>query len=364
MLHDEDLDLRETAAGALRKLTGRSVEVPRPALEFPASVPEAAPLGEPRKDHRTQPLCARFGTWFDGAPCLLQSADDVLEAVGRDGIPGDSRKLPDRPVDVLALDAGAGGRFWVVAARAGEFGRSAHHVACLDAELHERWRFQPGRADEVAMTPIRGPEGDTGVVLGFGGDDGVVGLDLKGEKVFSLWKPVVYEVDSHPAVPDRIVVCGGEIAILDGAGRPVVPPGTPKPAGTPYLYAHHAQAFPDEQGFLAVIASGVSWNSAPILMRLDDRLQKVWSATLPTEVDGLALVERTSGGRLFVAALAGGELLVFDADGALYPPLRLAEPPPPGDRVAVYAVDSGRYGDGTPAVAITLLKQTLVYPVN
>jgi hypothetical protein len=364
MCHDSDAHVARRAAGALFELTGRTVELPHAALEFPAMGEELPPLGEPLVTESVRGLRGRFTTWRDGSPALVQAHEGMLMRAGVASDLAPARwELPWSVADMLSVTNEAGEDRWLVAIAENSFGNSASALACMDREGRELWQWKPKRATDLPMTALYDARGVIGVAVGPGGDDGVVALDLDGKTLCSSWSPVLYELDSHPALPDRLVICGGDLTVHDNTGRILTSTRAALFGGRlGFFYASHVQLFPDADGQLALIASGNALNSDEILVRLDAALQPVWRASLPAEVEGLATLERDGRPRLFAAALADGQLLVFDEDGGLRAPLRIAERPNPGDRASVYAMDAGLLHDGSRALLIDLLRETLIFP--
>ena len=362
MVHDPDLNVAEAAAGALFKLTGRTVEVARPAARFPRELGARAPLSEPMDVPKTSRLRARFGFWRDGRAGLLTTRDDFLSLHGPDGLLVERWDAPGSIVAFSSFELPDGEGRWIVGLTTDRFGDAVSAFQSLDWEGSVRWRFEPRQASDAVVAPLYDQEGVIGVALGLGGDDGIVALDDDGERLWSLWSPVLYELRSHPLLPGRLLVCGGDLRLVDSGGKATTLNAhavSSTPRG-PWQYAHHALLFPGRDGRPAIIASGTSVGSHAALVRLDENLAEVWRATVPAKIEGLALLEPERGPRLFVAACRTGELYVFDADGSVFEPIRLAEGMQPHDRMAVSAMDSGPFEDGSWGVAIALLERTVL----
>jgi hypothetical protein len=309
---------------------------------------------------------ARFGSWRDGRAGLLTTTDATMTVYG--GSPGSVRRWPlaDEVVDVLGYATQDGEGRWILGISTDGFGHSVSSVECRDWEGRTAWRFQPGRTTDVPMALLYDERSVCGVALGPGGDDGVVALDTSGAELYSRWDPVVYELRTHPGLPGRLAVCSGEIMILDAAGTPTAASRVAFTQGRqgPYLYAHHVAVFPDERGGPALVATGTGLNSVAAIARFDQDLSLVWRATLPDQVDGLALIERPDGPRLFAAATSSGELYVFDEDGTAFLPVRLVDPPAAGRGSRVDAIDAGPFDDGSWGLAVALRDRTLLFEVE
>jgi len=362
MVRDPDLDVAEAAAGALFKLTGRTVEVSRPALHFPHELGARAPLSEPMDVPKTSRLRARFGFWRDGRAGLLTTRDDFLSLHGPDGLLLERWDAPGSIVAFSSFELPDGEGRWLVGLTTERFGDEVSAFQSLDWEGSVRWRFEPRQASDAVVAPLYDQEGVIGVALGLGGDDGIVAFDDDGQRLWSHWSPVLYELQSHRLLPGRLLVCAGDLRLVDSGGKATTLNShavSATPRG-PWLYAHHALLFPGRDGRPAIVASGTSLGSHAALVRLDENLAEVWRATVPAQIEGLALLEPEHGPRLFVAACRTGELYVFDADGSVFEPIRLAKGLQPGDRMAVYAMDSGPFEDGSWGVAIALLERTVL----
>ena len=362
MVHDPDLGVAEAAAGALFKLTGRTVEVARPALQFPRELGAPSPLSKPLDVPRASRLRARFGFWRDGRPGLLTARDDFLSLHGPDGLLVERWEAPGPLAAFASFERPDGEGRWIVGLSTERYGDEASAFQSLDREGAVRWRFEPRQASDAVVAPLYDQEGVIGVALGLGGDDGIVALDDDGQPLWSHWSPVLYELRSHRLLPGRLLVCAGDLRLVDSGGKALTlnkHAASPTPRGL-WLYSQHALLFPGRDGQAAIIASGTTVGSHAALVRLDENLAEVWRATVPAQIEGLAMLEPEHGPRLFVAACRTGELYVFDADGSVFEPIRLADEMQPDDRMAVYAMDAGPFEDGSWGVALALLERTVL----
>ena len=366
MLNDPDLDVADSAAAAIYKLTGREVEVRRPPSHFPGQLEGQPPLSAPMDVPRAQRMRAAFGYWIDGRAGLLTSRVGVLALYGPGGEMLEHWDVAGAIAAFCSFERPDGQGRWVVGLTTEEFGGDVSVVESRDFEGAVRWRFEPKQASDAVIVPLYDSDGACGVAVGLGGHDGIVRFDDDGQQLWSLWSPVLYELRTHRALPGRLLVCSGDLRLVDSAGKATTPNkhgGSGTPRGQ-WIYATHALLFPDRDGHPAIIASGEGAKSGPAIVRLDENLAEVWRAAVPGDIEGLALIEPEDGPLLFAAACKTGELYVFDANGSVFEPIRLVDSLKPGGRMPVYAMDAGPFEDGSWGLAIALLEKTVLFRVE
>lgn len=203
--------------------------------------------------------------------------------------------------------------------------RSDKHevVTAYNADGSLLWTWQPP-GDTGSRTTLFSAEGAVGVALGVGGDAGIVALDLDGHPMWTLEKRyVVYDVQSHPALPGLLLEIGGDAVLwarAAGHETPRIVLGAVEERARFYAgtYITSARLFPDVDGRPAIVVAGSSIGASPVLVRVDGTGKEVWRATLPSKVEDLEMIEPTGLPRLFLIGTATGELLVVGDDGTLY----------------------------------------------
>ena len=100
----------------------------------------------------------------------------------------------------------------------------------------------------------------------------------------------------------------------------------------------------------------------PTIVRYDEALEPVWTATLADEAGGLAMLELREKEKLFVVATNGGELLIFDQNGTLKH--RSTLPGAKGSRYPIYGVKAGSIGDKKFGFSIGILSSVLIYEIS
>jgi hypothetical protein len=361
MVHDESPLVAESAAGAVFALTGRRVEVPRPALGFPGRLEGAPPLSAPRDAPTSRSL--RFGFWRDGRAGLLVSKDRELQLVGPDGQPAATWEVPRVIASLLSYRTPSGEGRWVEATAGDDYAIRVERVVASDWEGLPLWELEPEEQGQVSMAVLYDEAGPCGIALSPTRRRGLVALDDTGAELFTTWITPNASLGTHPELPGRLLAFGHELVILDSEGRPTTPGRmqfTPKSRGAA-LFSDEVQLFPDAEGRPAIIASGRRMSMAPVIARLDHELVEVWSATVPGTIGGLAMLEPEGRPRLFAAACTTGELYVFDENGASYEPIRLVDDLDPGDSMWVHAMQAGRFDDGRWGLAIALSGRTLLF---
>lgn len=365
MLHDKNLRTREAAADALRELTGEDVAVERPPLGFPASdeselLVSAGTLGRSE-------LQARFTTWFDGELALVTRADELLVSVDMAGARRAELDLSERfeVRDVLALP---GADRWLLTVREPRTDRwSGQDLAVVvGATRNELWRHVPSERGLHGAAPLFDETRCSGVVLAEGGMSGLRGFDLDGRETFALPGLAAYGVASHPRLPGVWLHWHGEFMLRDNAGSLIGGPGS---ALGPPAYVTEALLFPDENGRPGVLVASMGFNSVPTIARYDEGRRLVWSATVPADVEGLALLDPDGGPMLAAATLTTGELLVFDMEGTLRQRVSMtADTRLPSSthssRVATYSISTGPMPGRRYGLVVGLLERTLLYELK
>jgi hypothetical protein len=196
-------------------------------------------------------------------------------------------------------------------------------VTAYNADGSPLWTWQPP-GDTSSRTTLFSSEGAVGIALGIGGDAGIVALDLDGHRMWNLEKRyVVYDVESHPALPGLLLEIGGDAVLWDHAAgheTPQIVLGAVEERARFYAgtYIKSARLFPDAHGKPAIVLAGSSIGASPVLVRVDGAGKDVWRATLPSEAEGFEMIEPTGLPRLFLIGTATGEFLVVGDDGTLY----------------------------------------------
>jgi hypothetical protein len=364
MTRDSDLRVRESAAKALFKLTGETVEIERPPLHFPGrrdGPPPLAQLTDPEISSARR-MRAHFGFWRDGQEGLLASDGKTLKLVGPDGRVAESWDMPNVSA-VLSYHTPAGDGRWIVGTSTSEYTNEDRELVASDFEGEPLWRYaRDGSHGSLAMAVLYDEHGACGVAVA-GGDQGLRALDDQGHELFRRWGKGSVQLRSHRGLPGRLLVSSGDLQLLDATGQPTTMNKmgmAMKPRG-PMFLADSACLFPDAHGSPAVVAAGNGIDFAPVIVRLDAELAEVWRATVPADIAGLAMIEREGAPRLFAAACETGELYVFDEDGAAFEPVRYVPPLDPDDRLFVNHMDAGPFEDGSWGVAIAMTSETVLF---
>lgn len=371
LLSDDDVAVREEAARALERLTGRPMNVEPAPLAFPAERIVDA-LVERGPDLPVEATWSREWSSFtrdaDGRPVWFAGAGRERARLRGDATVADLETLPRYAHGVIGVPSAADARVRAVLLAAdGEHGNATHLVA-LDDSSETVWEFRPPNERIADGAPSFGPDGVDGVVVAPGGEDGVVALDLRGEERWRLPKRrVVYGLATHEALPARVLVVAGslELVRVDGGAPLVVASNVvgrrTAPRPDERILARHAALFPDRQGRPAIVVAGTGQNSRPVVARLDEDLGTVWTASLPVRVAGLAMLEPAGERRGFVVATGSGDLAVFDEDGALAWHRLL---PKPGERNfdrVIRSVAAGEAEDGSFAIFLEMIGEARTY---
>lgn len=364
MTRDSDLGVRESAAKALFKLTGETIEIERPPLRFPGrrdGPPPLVPLPDP-DIAKARRMRTRFGFWRDGRAGLLASDGKTLTLVGADGHVAETWEVPDVSA-VLSYHTPSGDGRWIVGTSTSEYTNEERQIVASDVEGEPLWRFErDGSYGSLAMAVLYDERGACGVALA-GGKQGLHAIDDEGREIFRRWGQGSQRLSTHRGLPGRLLVSGGDMQLLDATGRPTTMNKmamTFTPRG-PMFLADSACLFPDAQGSAAIVAAGNAIDFSPVIVRLDAQLAEVWRATVPADIGGLVMLEREGAPRLFAAACETGELYVFDEDGALFEPIRYVPPLEPDAHLFVDHMDAGPFEDGSWGVAIAMLGRTALF---
>ena len=364
MTRDSDLNVRESAAKALFKLTGETVEIERPPLRFPGRREGPPPLAQlPDPDiSSARRMRAHFGFWRDGQEGLLASDGKTLELVGPDGQVAASWDVPNVSA-VLSYRTPAGDGRWIVGTSRSEYTNDDRELVASDFEGEPLWRYaRDGSYGGLAMAVLYDERGACGVAVA-GGDQGLRALDDQGHELFRRWGKGSERLASHRGLPGRLLVSSGDLQLLDATGQLTTMNKmgmAMKPRG-PMFMADSACLFPDAHGSPAIVAAGNGIDFAPVIVRLDAELAEVWRATVPADIGGLVMLEREDAPRLFAAACKTGELYVFDEDGAAFEPIRYVPPLEPDNFLYVDHMAAGPFDDGSWGVAIAMMRETVLF---
>jgi len=372
MLQSDDLRLRQNAAEAIEKLTGRKVEIRKPDVAFPSESPAEA-LWPLSRLQRTD-LRGRFEVWFDGHPTLILGSETALSPHDAGLAAGGPATVPLHVKDILSLPLAPRRWRWVVLGNEPGAGWSSDPAlaVCLDERREELWRYEPQRDGIETACRLYAPDRCLGVAFGAGGAEGVVAFSSDGEELFRRPRTyVTYGMSSHPRVPDCWLRCGGNLALYDNrgnlvAGGPAAPLDMRKVGGH-YFHARHAVLAAGFDGSATVVAAGSGRNSEPRIVRFDDTLRALWSATLPDRITALALLDPGDREPLCAATTDAGDLFVFDLAGTLRQRLRLVDDASSSlgkhglsvDSISAGPLDDDRYG-----LAVGLLSATIVYEMR
>lgn len=368
-LTDPALHVREAAAEALGKITGRMPTIERPALTFPASSIAPEILSPPhvlpnRPSHRLDVLA--FVQDAAGRPGLVFGERGNLWRVSGSVDAAPTRYEVATGIDSLVAAHDPSGSILGFGTRAAGPGDDrAREVVALAPDGSVRWSWPAPKAGDVGLVPLYDAAGlrGVGVALLYAG---VVGLGLDGRARWSSESSADGVLDTHPALPGVVLVGRGELGLgtvvgSAGGARLVLAeawPGRPGEDGT-----YRAALFPDKDGRPSVIAEAHPFEGEPSLRRLDAEGGRLWRATLPAQVGKLVRVESPGRRRLFAATLENALLVVFDAEGTL----RWSGDFPwkdPDGRTATYRLAAGAIAPGRPVIALTTLTQTWLYEVH
>lgn len=369
MLDDEVLSVREAASAALEMITGETSPVRRPTTVFPKSdlrngrLKKVATL--PKAGWMTSG-CA-FTDWFDGDPALLHAGKEGLNVLGTDTkrragfrfrwMVHEMRMLPSADPEE---------RGQLVCLVSDREKPIAEYAVSVNSRGDILWKNKPLKTGVKSFTLLYGEQGRIeGIALGYGGDTGIVAVDLKGEPLWEIRDPhVLYRLLSHPGIPGVVIAVGGGLELLRFAGSKVSANEVPR---SQWLYATDAALLADADGRGRILAAGSGESNSPELHCLDLEGTPLWAAPLSHNVgDVIAIhplegMEGGGGTGLFAAATAGGELLLIRPDGTLLctEPLSDAD----AERFPVYGLSAGLLDATTRALVIGTLQGGLVYQI-
>ena len=246
-------------------------------------------------------------------------------------------------------------------------------IAGIDRDGGTLWRWKPEDRGIRAAATLYDARGESGFVVGPGGEEGLVGLDLAGRPRWNVpRRHVVYELRTHPAVPGRFLLVSGGVTLFSANGTSApnvirtneVGAGESERSKWTREWFPHAVLFAGAEGTAAFVLAGKSHvEDVPILVRMDERDERAWKANPNSEVKALALLEPPGKPRLVAAVTDAGDLLLLDETGTLRARARLPDAKPE-ERMAVYAFAAGRIGSDGWFVAVVLLHSTCVYRVH
>lgn len=309
LIHDPDLDVRETAAESLEDLTGEVVEIKRPKASFPSVALRKDLLANyrfigPSAGNRL--VETSYVKWFDGLPCRAVTQGEELVAldskdneISRFGFQTSARgcrslTLPDGSVQLLVETS---------------FG---HSVTAFSEGRRKLWTLR-GSLEEVAI--LYSEDGANGLVID--GDGPVLdGLDLSGERQWGVeFGHVLYGLNSHPELPNLFLAVGGGAAVYRVNDHRASQVLSLKPTG---IYLGSGLLLPDTNGEPCIIIEGERHDdSVPLVMGFNLKGKRLWQSELPAAVRAVVAVE-PAGSEKMVALLTDiGLLFVFDTEGTL-----------------------------------------------
>lgn len=378
-LKDEDLDVREAAARALRVLTGETAVVERPKSTFPGERLLEGLLGQPRHlpgqgKRARRPDLAVATRWLDGTPRLVCAWEPGIDSLGDHaelraftgpGEPSRRWPLPLEVEDFVVVPSGEQGKRQIVALvseeKDGRFTRNA--VIAWSALRAQRWRRQFETLYLKDLAVLHGEQGPMGVALGAGGDDGIVAMDFEGRTLWQVPKThTTYRVVTHARLPGFILHIGGDFdlhAHKNGSVRTHL-----RQPRKLRLFVKHGVLFPSATGTPTVVLAGTTYKGdVPTLVALDEKGTELWRASLPHKIQGLTLLETKQHGRLLVLTTRNGDLLLLSDTGVLRWRGVMPEVEE-GEKTATYQLAAGEVADGVYAVLVRLLGRGYYYPVN
>ena len=370
------------AGGARSSSAARPSHEPQIVTAFPESFPKIdladglleapTPLQRPRGWGRR---IVDLVPWTDGRPRLLLGVSGSYDILG-----GDLKRVGRLQTKDWAEHLRMLRRPHAAIRAVGNFRpplgtKGPEYTAGIDEQGEVVWRWESGREFVKALAVLYGSAGETGVVVGVGGEHGLAALDLDGRPLWQLEKKyVVYQLHTHPELPGRLLFLGGSFELFShGEGRDA--PRTllalsqgARDSHSSRLsprYLGNGTLFPDAEGKASLVLAGTMlFSKEPCLLRLGEDDREAWSAKPATEIDELVLVEPPGRPRLLVATTEGGELLVLDEEGTLRARATLPETPQAGGRVATYALAAGPLGRDGWAIAVDLLGGTHLYRLH
>ncbi|MFT7664455.1 MAG: hypothetical protein ACI87A_002687 [Planctomycetota bacterium] len=367
MLEDPNISLRREAAEALEELTGLAVELDVPAARFPARKPIPSLLSKPEPVSTN--LTGRIDATFliqhgEGSPTIMigngRQFEPLLSSTGASSTLDFA--VPAIDVDVLEVD-GAPRQLIALTSKSGFGGAGADYATSWNEDGQEVWRYEPPKSGLDAFAILYGQKGPYGVTFGpGGGDEGIVALDEHGKQMWSAHGIVLYELRTHRDLPGVLLYVGGERSLWNHS-----PAGLQTRQGSGMeedIYASTGILYPGRYGSPEMAIAGSDlMNSTPTLIGQDARGKRLWTATFTHGVAKLALLEIVGREKLIVAATSGGDLYILNTAGTLYWEGKI---PSSGEknRVTIFDLIAGNYGDGLAAVVISTVAGYHYYPLN
>ncbi|MBI3736246.1 HEAT repeat domain-containing protein, partial [Candidatus Sumerlaeota bacterium] len=256
MLEDANLQVRDGAADAIEQFTGIRPPIKRPELSFPKSdlktnlVEKLGTL--PKSGWMTSAVS--FTHWYDGSPGLLQWRKGELCVYGADLKIRAKVRIKKMMHDFLMMPY-KGNQSQLVALVSDQRTPHAGYAMSFDISGKSLWEYHPTRAGVEALAPLYDASGKaSSVILGFGGDEGILAAGLNGTILARAEKQyVLYDLQSDPSVPNQFVLCGGDISYFSFDGSSLK---SSLPKTKIGVYASAMATFHDSDGHLAVVASG------------------------------------------------------------------------------------------------------------
>ncbi len=304
-----------------------------------------------------------FTTWFDGQPVLVRTTEGECVAIAEGMAPVGSLRTDGDIVRAVLLHPTDGEPLAVALTQGEKDAEYEGDLRALGADGRERWTLHVPESFPKSLAVLHGDRGPSGLLVGAGGETGLVAATLDGDRAWDVPEElVICHVRTHGALPDRALQIGGDFNLYEGTSTTNGP--RVALAGRGGWYFTEGLLFPDGEGRPALALAGTLHSGdEPILVRVDANGEDCWRATLPSEPEGLELLEPPGRRRLLVVTTAGGDLLVLDEEGTLLARETLPDAAP-RTRTATYALAAGRLGSETWAVAVALLHGTLVYRVH
>ncbi len=321
LLDDANLSVRREAAEALETLTGEHVAFRAPATEFPLERPVERLVGEALRlgsaPNGSPFLQVSFARGPDGRDRLARPAAGALHWTDAAGNERESLELPWRIFRVLDLGGtDESGGLVALTSALGKGGNQVGptHALGLDSS-GEIWEHRAPSRGFVDAAPLADLTGPYGVALATRGR-GIVALDGEGQELWSYASTgSVYGLSTHPALPGRLLLLTGGVALLEH-DRSRCRSASPPARSAEYLHATQGVLFPDAHGGASAVLAGTGPESVPTLTRTAPDGTRPWNVLLPDRIDGLVTFQPEGCAPLFAALTRTSQLFVFDEDGA------------------------------------------------